>query len=110
MYHEGISLTKYDYHECDVLVHEDIWDKYIMGITKKTICECRNLSQLLKARDIANELGLKENEAYGFINDVCLTEIKPENEDGTCTVGMWFAPLEDEITHKISKKFQLYRE
>ena len=108
-YHKGVSSAKYDHQVCNVLIHEDIWDNYINGITKKTICECRNLAQLYKARDIAEELGLRENNGYGFINDVCLTEIKPENPDGTCTVGMWFKPLEDELAHKISKKFQLYR-
>ncbi len=46
---------------------------------------------------------------YGFINDSCLTELAPENPDGTTTIGMWFRPLPDDIAHKISKKFQLYR-
>ena len=37
-----------------------------------------------------------------------LTELTPENEDGTTLVGIWFKPLEDEIAHKISKKYHLY--
>lgn len=91
-------------------VKEDVWDNYINGIYTKTICESRNLNHLLKAKAIADELGLMENEDYGFINDKCLTELKPENEDGTTTVGMWFAPLADEVAHKISKKFPLCRD
>ena len=87
-----------------------IWELYINGIYTKTICESRNLGHLLKAKAIADELGLKENEDYGFINDKSLTDLKPENEDGTTTVGMWFAPLADDIAHTISKKFPLYRD
>ena len=87
-----------------------VWTDYINGIYTKTICESRNLNHLLKAKAIADELGLKEGSDYGFINDKCLTELKPENEDGTTTVGMWFAPLADEVAHKISKKFPLLRD
>lgn len=91
-------------------IDKAVWDEYVNGIFTKTICEARNFSHLLKAKSIADELGLRENEDYGFINDKCLTELKPENEDGTTTVGMWFAPLDDDIAHKISKKFPLYRD
>lgn len=95
---------------CHLDVDASIWDNFIESIRTKTICECRNRSQLEKAKSIGLELGLRENLDFGFINDVCLTELKPENEDGTCTVGIWFKPLPDEIAHKISKKFQLYRD
>ena len=114
-----LALLKSQFHErnraarvecCHPDVDDDIWDDYIESIRTKTICECRNRAQLEKAKSIGLELGLKENLDFGFINDVCLTELKPENEDGTCTVGIWFKPLPDEIAHKISKKFQLYRE
>lgn len=91
-------------------ISKDIWNNYVNDIFTKTICECRNKNQLLKAETIALELGLNEGKDYGFINDKCLTDLTPENEDGTCTVGMWFKPLDDEIAHKISKKFPLYRD
>lgn len=91
-------------------IDKSVWDEYVNGIYTKTICESRNLNHLMKAKAIADELGLKENEDYGFINDKCLTELNPENEDGTTTVGMWFAPLADEVAHKISKKYPLLRD
>ena len=91
-------------------VPKDVWEKYVNGIFRKTICECRNLNQLKKAEAIALELGLKKNVDFGYINDRCFTDLTPENPDGTCTIGIWFRPLEDDIAHKISKKFQLYRE
>lgn len=89
-------------------IDKDIFDDYINGIFTKTICEAKNLNHLLKAKTIAEEIGLVEETDFGFINDCCLTELKPENEDGTCTVGIWFKPLDDEIAHKISKKYHLY--
>ena len=68
------------------------------------------LNQLKKAEALAKENSLVEWLDYGFINDSCLTELTPENEDGTCTIGMWFKPLPDDIAHRISKKFPLYRD
>ena len=98
-------------HEvCHLDVDAEIWDNFIDSIRTKTICECRNRAQLEKAKNIGLELGLNEGLDFGFINDTCKTELKPENEDGTCTVGIWFKPLPDEVAHKISKKFQLYRD
>ena len=89
-------------------LRKDIVDEYISKIFTKTICECKSKADLKKAAAVANSLKLVEDEDYGYINDSCKTELTPENDDGTCTVGMWFRPLEDDIAHKISKKFKLY--
>ena len=97
---QGYSIT--------VNVKHDVWDEYVNGIFTKTICECKDLNQLKKAETKAKELNLIEGVDYGFINDCCLTDLTPENSDGTCTIGMWFAPLKDDIAHQISKKFKLY--
>ena len=92
-------------------VPKSIWHDYVNGIFTKTICEARNLENMKKrVMPVVEELGLVEGVDYGYINDRCLTDLTPENEDGTCTVGMWFRPLPDEDAHRISKKFQLYRE
>lgn len=91
-------------------VSKDIWNEYVNGIFTKTVCECRNKSQLEKAKSIAESLGLVEGADWGFIRDCCKTDLVPENPDGTCTVGIWFKPLPDDIAHAISKKFQLYRD
>ena len=90
-------------------ISKDIWNSYVNGIFTKTICEARNKNHLLKAESMATELGLAGGVDFGFINDRCLTELTPENLDGTTTVGMWFRPLPDETAHAISKKFPLYR-
>jgi peptidyl-tRNA hydrolase len=102
-----------------VFLDSDIVEQYICGIFTKTICEAKNKNQLMKIIDLINEHNnqvihedekLVEDVDYGFINDCCLTELTPENEDGTTTVGIWFKPLPDDIAHKFSKKFKLYRD
>ena len=94
-----------------VEIPKDIWNGYINDIFTKTICEARNLDNMKsRALPIIEELGLIEGLDWGYINDRCLTDLKPENEDGTTTIGMWFKPLKDEDAFKISKKFKLYRD
>ena len=96
------------YYDVSFIVDGEIMNEYINGSFVKTICQAKNRNQLLKAKTIATELGLVEGTDFGEINDKCLTELTPENEDGTTLVGIWFKPLPDEIAHKISKKYHLY--
>lgn len=107
-----MNLIKAHYIDgkCVFVIDKNIYDNYINDKFVKTICEAKNINQLNKAKDIAIKLGLIEGLDFGYINDACLTELFPENEDGTCTVGMWFKPLDDELAHKISKKYQLYKD
>ena len=97
-----------------VEIPKETWDGYVRDIFTKTICEAKNLNQLIKAGETAKGLGLVENVDYGFIDDVCRTELTPEFTDengvGRCRVGIWFRPLPDDISHAISKKYQLYRD
>lgn len=127
---------------CNLELPIDVVDEYVFGIFTKTICEAKNLNDLLKVktyidninkimlpeyslksntekieRQLQNEtfevqdilkLPLVEGVDYGWINDKCLTDLTPENPDGTTTIGIWFRPLPDGIAHKISKKYKLY--
>lgn len=93
-----------------VSMPKSVWNDYVNGIFTKTICEAKNLNNLKKIDGVIKEIGLKEGEDYGYINDKCLTDLTPENPDGTCTIGIWFKPLPDEISHKLSKKYKLYRD
>ena len=90
------------------IVDSDILKEYVDGAFVKTICEARNKNHLLKAKEMAISLGLREVIDFGLIYDKCLTELKPEEEDGTVLTGIWFKPLPDEIAHQISKKYHLY--
>lgn len=87
----------------------EVYTDYVCGSFTKTVCEAKNKNQLLKAKAIADELGLVEDIDYGCIYDNCLTELEPEEDNGTTLTGIWFCPLDDEIAHKISKKYQLYK-
>lgn len=96
-------------YQINGFIDKDIFEQYINGTFTKTVCEARNKNHLLKAKNIADELGLKENIQYGLIWDACFTELQPEEENGTTLTGIWFCPLPDDIAHYISKKYQLYK-
>lgn len=96
-------------YDVQFFLDKDEYEEYVNGIITKTVCAAKNKNHLLKAKTIAEELGLKEGKDFGFIRDLCLTELEPEDEDGRTTVGMWFKPLSDDVAHNISKKYQLYK-
>lgn len=91
-------------------VPKDVWTEYVNGIFTKTVCEARNLNKLNQAAEAARGLGLSKGTDFDYIRDKCLTDLTPENEDGTTTVGIWFRPLPDETAHEISRKYPLYRD
>lgn len=92
---------------------KDIAEDWFGGIFTKTICEAKNKNQLLKAKEIAEELGMVEGKDFFLIMDACNTELTPEEVDengiGRTLTCIGFKPLDDEIAWKISKKFQLYK-
>lgn len=97
-----------------VEIPKDVWNDYVKGLFVKTICEAKNLNHLMKVEETAKELGLIKGIDYDFIDDACLTELTPDSEDTEtgkkfCRVGIWFKPLPDEQSHKLSKKYQLYK-
>ena len=67
----------------------------------------------MKAITMAEELGLTAGEDFFLIKDNCLTELEPEEVDengvGRTLTCIGFRPLPDEVAHKISRKYQLYR-
>lgn len=91
----------------------DTMDEYVRGLFVKTVCEAKNLTHLMKVEEVAKELGLVKDVDYGFIDDACLTELTPESTDengnGYCRVGIWFRPLPDDVSHALSRKYQLFR-
>ena len=96
-----------------VEIPKEVWEGYIKDIFTKTICEAKNLNHLMKVVDVAKELGFVEGIDYGFIDDVCKTDLTPEFTDengvGRCRVGIWFKPLPDDVSHTLSRKYQLYK-
>lgn len=97
----------------EIFFNKDIYEEWIQGVFTKTVCEARNRNQLMKAVEIAKELGLQEGEDFFLIKDCCLTELNPEEVDengvGRTLTCIGFRPLPDELAHQISKKYQLYK-
>ena len=88
------------------------YEEWFDGSFTKTICGAKNRNQLLKAKTIAEELGLVENRDFFLIRDACHTDLDPEefgeNGEGMTLTCIGFRPLPDEIAHQISHKFHLY--
>ena len=55
------------FYEYQDLFEKELFEEYIDGRFVKTICEAKNKNQLLKAKTMANELGLVEGIGYGLI-------------------------------------------
>ena len=87
--------------------------EWIRGIFTKTVCEAKNKNQLMKAVKKAEEMGFREGDDFFLIKDNCLTELEPEEVDedgiGRTLTCIGFRPLPDDMTHEISRKFQLYK-
>ena len=96
-----------------LIIPSQIYEDWFCGVFTKTICEAKNKDQLLKAKRIAEELGMVEGTDFFLIKDSCNTELTPEEVDengiGRTLTCIGFKPLDDETAWKISKKFQLYR-
>ena len=96
-----------------VILPKDVYEDWFCGVFTKTVCEAKNKNQLMKAIDIAQELGLQEGKDYFLIKDACLTDLEPEeideNGQGRTLTCIGFRPLDDETAWKISKKYQLYK-
>ena len=105
----AVKQTDQPLYVSAVETDEATYQEYLCGSYVKTICEARNKNHLLKAKEKALALGLAEGVDFGLIYDKCLTELEPEEEDGTTLTGIWFKPLPDDVAHDISKKYQLYR-
>lgn len=94
-----LSLLKFD---------KNLYKQWINGSFTKCVLQAKNKSQLLKAKTMAKELGMKEGEDFFLIRDECRTELKSEDEDGRTLTCIGFKPMDSEIIDKIGKKYHLY--
>ena len=99
-------------YRAEIMLEKATYEEWFDGSFTKTVCGAKNRNQLLKAKTIAEELGLVENKDFFLIRDACHTELKPEefdeNGEGMTLTCIGFRPLPDEIAHQISHKFHLY--
>ena len=109
----GDRLALSNDYVVQLIINKDIYEHWFCDIFTKTICEAKNKNQLLKAKGIAEELGMIEGKDFFLIKDACNTELVPEEIDengvGRTLTCIGFKPLDDETAWKISKKFQLYK-
>ena len=91
----------------DAWIDEDVLHNWIEGEFTKCVLQAKNKSQLLKAKTMAEELGMKEGEDFFCIYDSCRTELEPEEDGRTLTV-IGFKPMNSEIIDKIGRKYHLY--
>ena len=96
-------------YSAEFIIDKDLYEQWLNGIFTKCILEAKNKNKLLKAKKIAEDMGMKENEDFFLIRDCCLTELQPEDEDGRTLTCIGFRPMDSEIIDKIGKKYQLYK-
>lgn len=89
-------------------IPEDLFEQWIDGEFTKCVLQAKNKNQLLKAKTMAEEMGMKEGEDFWLIRDNCRTELEPEDDDGRTLTVIGFKPMDSEIINKIGKKYQLY--
>lgn len=97
----------------DGYIDEDILHNWIEGEFTKCVLQAKNKNQLLKAKTMAEELGMVDGKDFFLIKDCCLTELESEEVDengvGRTLTCIGFAPMPAEIIDQISKKYQLYK-
>ena len=104
-YFKGVEYKTY--YAVELTFEQDLFEQWIIGEFTKCVLKAKNKSQLLKAKTLAEEMGMTENEDFFCIYDNCHTELTPE-EDGRTLTCIGFKPMDSEVIDKIGKKFQLY--
>lgn len=96
-----------DVYFCELKFDVNLYEQWINGEFTKCVLQSKNRNQLLKAKTMAEELGMKEGEDFFCIYDSCRTELEPEEDGRTLTV-IGFKPMDSKIIDKIGKKYHLY--
>lgn len=96
----------------DAWFDEEILHNWIEKSFTKCVLQAKNRNHLLKAKTMAEEMGMIEGKDYFLIKDNCLTELDPEEVDengvGRTLTCIGFAPMESEVIDQIGKKYHLY--
>ena len=102
-----------DIYCCNLKFDVGLYEQWIDDIFTKVVLAAKNKNHLLKAKTMAEEIGMKENVDFFCIYDCCKTELEPEfideNGIGRTLTCIGFRPMEDKIIDQISKKYQLYK-
>ena len=104
----GERYKYHDYLKCHAFVTRECFEEWLNGSFTKCVLQAKNKNQLLKAKTIAEELGMKEGEDFFLIRDECRTALKSEDEDGRTLTCIGFKPMDSEIIDKVGKKYHLH--
>ena len=94
-------------YSAELSIDKDLYEQWINGEFTKCVLQAKNKNKLLKAKTMAEDLGMTEGKDFWLIKDNCHTELVPEEEGRTLTV-IGFRPMDSEIIDKIGKKYHLY--
>lgn len=94
-------------YSAEFSIDKDLYEQWINGEFTKCVLQAKNKNQLLKAKTMAEDLGMTEGKDFWLIKDNCHTELVPEEDGRTLTV-IGFRPMDSEIIDKIGKKYHLY--
>ena len=72
-------------YESKFRIENDLYEQWINGEFTKCILQAKNKNQLLKAKTMAEELGMKEGKDFWLIYDNCHTELEPEENGWDCS-------------------------
>ncbi len=99
-------------YKTELIFDTSTYEEWINGIFTKIVLGAKNRNHLLKAKTMAEEMGMVEGKDFFLIKDCCLTELEPEEYDengvGRCLTCIGFRPMESEVIDKIGRKYQLY--
>lgn len=99
--------NNYDFGHISFDINQDLFEQWIGGEFTKCVLQAKNKNQLLKAKTMAEEMGLIEEKDFWLLRDNCHTELEPEDEGRTLTC-IGFKPMDSEVIDKIGKKYHLY--
>lgn len=100
------------HYDVNLKIDNDLYEQWINGIFTKCVLGAKNKNQLMKAKTMAESMGMVEGKDFFLIKDCCLTELEPEEVDENGVVRtltcIGFRPMDTEIIDQIGKKYQLY--
>lgn len=99
------DIIGYDF---EYVFDKDLYEQWINGAFTKCVLQAKNKTQLLKAKSMAESLGMQEGVDFFLIHDNCYTELTPEDEDGRTLTCIGFAPMDAERIDLVGKKYHLY--
>lgn len=109
---ERVEKNEVDCYNANFDLEKDLVEQWICGAFTKVVLQAKNRNQLMKAVEMAEELGWKEGVDYFLIKDNCKTELEPEEVDengvGRTLTCIGFAPKPAEEIDKIAKKFHTF--